>query len=313
MWDQVYVGAIFRAFLGHVGSCWWSWALCWLILALFGPILPPSCRKMAPKWPNIDQHSAKMGQNCSPRAPKSSKNLEKPIKTWGFWRFLAIWLFASKIPKSGQDASQNGLKLVSLGSKMAILGPSWRQVGQLSAILAPTWPILVPRWAPRGTFFTPFSEFFGGIAPNPQKATQIAWKCSQNGPKNAPKMVKKCSEICSRMVPPLARHVSKTNPKTVHLCVYMCVCVCVSVCLSAPACVSLFCLPLFWFFLAFPMLEQVIKFRASRSYAKQVHVGSFFVLFRSLGALGSHLGALGPHLVAKLAQDGAKMTQHSST
>ena len=28
------------------------------------------------------------------------------------------------------------------------MGPSWRQVGQLSAILAATWPILAPRWAP---------------------------------------------------------------------------------------------------------------------------------------------------------------------
>ena len=78
---QVYVGALFRAFLGYVGSCWLSWAPCWLILALFGPILSPSCRKMAPKWPNIDQHSAKMGQNCFPRVPKSPKNLKQCIKT----------------------------------------------------------------------------------------------------------------------------------------------------------------------------------------------------------------------------------------
>ena len=52
-----------------------------LVLALLGRILSPSCRKMAPKWSNIDQHSAKMGQNCFPRAPKSSKNLKKPLKT----------------------------------------------------------------------------------------------------------------------------------------------------------------------------------------------------------------------------------------
>ena len=114
-----------------------------------------------------------------------------------FWRFLAIWLFVSTISKSEQDASQNGLKLVSLGSKMAILGPSWRQVGQLSAILAPTWLILVPRWAPRATFFIPFSEIFGGIAPNLQNATQIVRKSSENCPKNASNMVPKCSEIRS--------------------------------------------------------------------------------------------------------------------
>ena len=114
-------------------------------MALLGHILSPSCSKMAPRWPNIAQHSAKMRQKCSPRPPKSPKNLKKTI---GFSKFFAIWLFASKIPKSGQDASQNGLKLVILKSKMAILGPSWRQVGQLSAILAATWPIFAPRWVP---------------------------------------------------------------------------------------------------------------------------------------------------------------------
>ena len=70
------------------------------------------------------------------------------MKTLGFLRFSAIWLFAPNILKSGQDTSQNDLMLAILQSKMAILGPSWRQVGQLSAILAATWPILAPRCAP---------------------------------------------------------------------------------------------------------------------------------------------------------------------
>ena len=43
--------------------------------------------------------------------------------------------------------------------------------------------MLAPRWAPRGTFFTPFSIFFGGIAPNSQKATRIVPKCFQIGPR----------------------------------------------------------------------------------------------------------------------------------
>ena len=65
---------------------------------------------------------------------------QKPLKKPHVLIFcFAIWLFAPKIPKNGQDASQNDLKLVILRSKMAILGPSWRQVGQLSAILVPTW------------------------------------------------------------------------------------------------------------------------------------------------------------------------------
>ena len=86
---------------------------------------------------------------ASKSTPKTSKNHKKPIiKTYGFLRFSAIWLFAPNILKSGQDTSQNDLKLAILQSKMAILGPSWRQVGQLSAILAATWPILAPRCAP---------------------------------------------------------------------------------------------------------------------------------------------------------------------
>ena len=62
--------------------------------------------------------------------------------------FFAIRLFAPKMPKSRQDASQNVFKMAMLRSKIAILGPSWRQVGQLSAILALTLPILAPRCAP---------------------------------------------------------------------------------------------------------------------------------------------------------------------
>ena len=53
------------------------------------------------------------------------------------------------------------------------------------------------------------------------------------------------------------------------------------------------------------MLEQVLKFRASRSNAKQVYADSFSIFFARLGALGSHL-------VAKLSQDGAKMDQDST-
>ena len=82
---------------------------------------------------------------ASTSTPKTPKNLVKPKV---FKVFSAIWLFAPNILKSGQDTSQNGLKLAILQSKMAILGPSWRQVGQLSAILAATWPILAPRCAP---------------------------------------------------------------------------------------------------------------------------------------------------------------------
>ena len=53
------------------------------------------------------------------------------------------------------------------------------------------------------------------------------------------------------------------------------------------------------------MLEQVLKFRASRSNAKQVYADSFSVCF-------ARLAALGPHLGAKLSRDGAKMDQDSA-
>ena len=100
---------------------------------------------MAPSLPNIAQHRGKMSQHDLQEHPQ---DLQKHKKTFGFKRFFAIWLFASKILKSRQDTFQNGLKLAMLRSKIAILGPSWRQVGQLSAILALTWPILAPRCAP---------------------------------------------------------------------------------------------------------------------------------------------------------------------
>ena len=48
---------------GYLGSSWRSCALSWLVLALLGLILSPSCSKMAPSWPNIAQHRAKMSQN----------------------------------------------------------------------------------------------------------------------------------------------------------------------------------------------------------------------------------------------------------
>ena len=50
-WTQDGVKMVLR--WRYVGSCWRSWALSWLILALLGSILSRSCRKMAPRWPNI--------------------------------------------------------------------------------------------------------------------------------------------------------------------------------------------------------------------------------------------------------------------
>ena len=67
---------------GYVASSWPSCAPSWPQYAILVPILSPSCIKMAPRWPNIaqesakmSQHSIKMSQNCFPRPSKSLKNL----------------------------------------------------------------------------------------------------------------------------------------------------------------------------------------------------------------------------------------------
>ena len=49
--------------LPRLGALGRHLALSWLILALLGLILLPSCSKMAPSWPNIAQHRAKMSQH----------------------------------------------------------------------------------------------------------------------------------------------------------------------------------------------------------------------------------------------------------
>ena len=67
-----------------------------------------------------------------------SKHLAKMIATWGPQKM------------SPRFSQRRAHKLLILGSMCAILATSWREVGQLSAILAPTWPILAPRCAPTG-------------------------------------------------------------------------------------------------------------------------------------------------------------------
>ena len=158
----------------------------WVVLALLGRILWPSCRKMAPRWTKMAPRWPKIAPRWSkiaPRWPKIAqhslqeesqdpKNLHKCCTLVFFLVFVIFGKIAPKMQNKSPRCSQKCAKLAILGSKLAILGTSWRQVGQLSAILAPTWPILAPRWAARGTFCTHVSEIFRGLAPNPQKATQ---------------------------------------------------------------------------------------------------------------------------------------------
>ena len=83
--------------------------------------------------------SAKMSQHCKSDGLSSF-----------FWFSLVLARSPPRSKKSGQDPPKSALKMPILGSMCAILATSWREVGQLSAILAPTWPILAPRCAPTG-------------------------------------------------------------------------------------------------------------------------------------------------------------------
>ena len=116
--------------LGHL-------ALSWLIFALLGLILSPSCSKMAPRWPNIAQHSAKMSQHNLQEQPRTPKNLQKCSTLVVFVVFAVFGKIAPKIQKSRQDASKSApsrpswhpswLSWAHLGVKFANLAPSWRQ------------------------------------------------------------------------------------------------------------------------------------------------------------------------------------------
>ena len=59
----------------YLALSWRSCALSWLILALLGLILSPSCSKMAPSWPNIAQHRAKMNQYGLQEHPQDPQKL----------------------------------------------------------------------------------------------------------------------------------------------------------------------------------------------------------------------------------------------
>ena len=137
--------------------------------------MAPRCAKMASKRPHIG----------APTPPKTSKS------DGGLFVFRLSLFFQRSRPrsqKSRQEAPPKGVKLAILRLKFAILAPSWRQVGHLSAILPPTWPILAPRWAPRasqkGLLLEAFCEYRG----RPQKNTKKVPKRSEKPLKNTPKM-----------------------------------------------------------------------------------------------------------------------------
>ena len=73
-WTQDGVKMVLR--WRYVGSCWRSWALSWLILALLGSILSPSCRKMAPRFPNI---APKRARECANTAQGRAERGLSPL------------------------------------------------------------------------------------------------------------------------------------------------------------------------------------------------------------------------------------------
>ena len=109
--------------------------------------------------------------------------------------FFAFSPFSSK---SRQETPQDDAKLAILRVMFAILAPSWLQVGHLSAILAPTWPILAPRWAPRGfqkgLFLEAFWEYRARPPENMKKASKIDKKTFKNDPKMKPTWCQKCKQ-----------------------------------------------------------------------------------------------------------------------
>ena len=172
-----------------------------LVLAFLGRILSPSCRKMAPRWTKMAPRWPKIAPRLSkiaPRWPKIAQHslqeepqepkiLQKCCTLVVFSVFAIFGKIAPKIQKnrSPRCSPKKCAKLAILASKLANLGTSWRQVGQLGAILAhlgakmrpnshpngapdalqiASWAILAPRGSPR-TSKVPLEPQFSTIFP----------------------------------------------------------------------------------------------------------------------------------------------------
>ena len=125
-------GAHFRC----PASSWRSWALSWLILALSGRILWPSCSKMAPRWPNIAQHSAKMSQHSLQEQPQHPK---KPSKVMNCRRFFCFRDFLVRSRPRSKKGRQDAHKSAPSWPSWAPSWPSWAHLGAKLADLAPSW------------------------------------------------------------------------------------------------------------------------------------------------------------------------------
>ena len=132
--------------------------------------------------------SAQEASDSTPTHPKTTKS------DGGLFVFTLSLFFTKSLPRSRknrQEAPPKGVKLAILRLTLAILAPFWRQVGRLGAILAPTWPILAPKWAPRasqkGLFLRAFCKYLVRHLKNSKKAPKMDRKSSKIDPKRLPK------------------------------------------------------------------------------------------------------------------------------
>ena len=148
----------------------------------------------------MSQHSL---QEPSQDPPKPSKSDE--LSSF-FWFSLVLARSPPRSKKSRQDPPKSARKMPILGSMCAILATSWREVGQLSAILAPTWPILAPRCAPTGLRREPRAR--------PNQHLGASWRQAvRQEPQNLPRSLiffKILFAFCYRFCPKLLRMLWKT-------------------------------------------------------------------------------------------------------
>ena len=141
----------------------------------------PSCSKMAPRWPNIAQHSAKMSQHSFQEQPQDPKKPSKVMYCRRFFGFRHFW----------QDRPQDPKKVAKMLPNVRQVGHLSFQVGHLGPILAPSWPTwrhlcsnLAHLGAKMASKRPPGRDTFSGFL-----------EVSRQTPQNLPKSLKMTSQI----------------------------------------------------------------------------------------------------------------------
>ena len=93
-------------------------------------------------------------------------------------RFFGFRPFWKDRAQDAKKVNKMDPKAHQVSSRFAFSGTSWRQVGQPSAIWAPTWPILAPRCAPTGIQIEPQMRSKSHLGPSwRQEGHRGAQKC----------------------------------------------------------------------------------------------------------------------------------------